>query len=146
MIFDLVSLCRDLLGHSVIVRMHVHGSSMYPTIRSGDLVEIHPSPAPHPRRGDIILFESSRGLTLHRVRQIRPDGAIVARGDAARQNDAPIGLEMVVGVARTRVRNGRRSILKRFYSPLLGELRRFGSRVLSFPLRRPPTTSFERAS
>jgi len=74
------------------------GDSMYPAIRNGDFVEIAPCQVSDLRRGDIVLASIGRGLTLHRVVRIAPDG-IVMRGDNALTTDPPFGPSDLLGRA-----------------------------------------------
>ena len=71
---------------------------MYPTIRSGDAVEISPCEVSDLRRGDIVLASIPRGLTLHRVIRISPQG-IVMRGDNSVRADPPFGASNLLGRA-----------------------------------------------
>lgn len=50
------------------------------------------------RRGDIVLASLERGLTLHRVVRIVPEG-IVMRGDNALRTDPPFGPSELIGRA-----------------------------------------------
>ncbi len=63
----------------------VHGSSMLPTLRSGDLVVMHR--AATYRVGDVVVYRVPAGqpgaghLVVHRIAGRRADGAFVMRGD-----------------------------------------------------------------
>jgi hypothetical protein len=71
---------------------------MYPAIRSGDAVEISPCEVSDVRRGDIVLASIPRGLTLHRVIRISPQG-IVMRGDNSLRPDPMFGASNLLGRA-----------------------------------------------
>lgn len=89
---------RDLLASGHRARFRAMGDSMYPAIRSGDSVEIAPCEVSDVRRGDIVLASIERGLTLHRVVRIGPEG-IVMRGDNALRTDPPFGSSALLGRA-----------------------------------------------
>lgn len=133
---DFSSICRDLLRSDVGVRMHVHGASMYPTLRTGDLVDLRPI-AGRVRRGDLILFDSSRGVTLHRVVRTGAAG-IVTRGDAATTHDALVQPHDVLGIVASRTREGRTVALgrPRLLSSLVTSRIRFSFRRFRRALRR----------
>jgi signal peptidase I len=87
---------RELLASGQRARFRAEGDSMYPTIRSGDMVEIAPCEADSLRPGDIVLAMTRRGLTLHRIARISNAG-IVIRGDNAISSDAPVAPEDILG-------------------------------------------------
>ncbi len=82
--------CEAALGDGVRVRFRADGRSMRPNVSDGDTVVVAPLSAGRPRRGDIALTRGDRGFVLHRVvGWDAATGAIVTRGDAGQQNDAP---------------------------------------------------------
>ena len=87
---------RDVLASGYRARFMAMGDSMHPTIRSGDAVEIAPCDVSDLRRGDIVLASLARGLTLHRVVRISPQG-IVMRGDNALREDPPFSPAELLG-------------------------------------------------
>jgi len=60
--------------------IRVAGGSMRPALVHGDVVVVERDKMP--TRGEVVLIRSGRGLFLHRVRQLRSDGALITRGDA----------------------------------------------------------------
>ncbi len=82
--------CEAALDDGVRIRFRADGRSMQPNVLDGDTVVVAPISAGKPKRGDIALTRNDRGFVLHRV--IGWDlatGAIITRGDAGQQNDAP---------------------------------------------------------
>ncbi|MCM1567437.1 MAG: signal peptidase I [Dehalobacter sp.] len=66
------------------------GESMYPTLRSLDVITVTPYNGQKVRRGDIIVFISPKVSNLkvaHRVVAINSNG-IITRGDHSKENDA----------------------------------------------------------
>jgi len=91
---------REVLADGHDARFRASGDSMYPTIRSGDYLQIARCEASDLRRGDVVLASMSRGLTAHRIVRIgERDGKfrIVTRGDNALRSDVPIEGGDVVG-------------------------------------------------
>ena len=95
---------RELLAAGHTARFRASGDSMYPSIRSGDFLDIVPCAPSQLRRGDIVLAAMKRGLTAHRiVRIIERDGAfdgaleIITRGDNSLRSDRPIGAADILG-------------------------------------------------
>ncbi len=64
------------------------GTSMHPTFRSGDLLEVVPCPASQIACGDVIVFRQSGNgdLTAHRVSSIAKEG-FITRGDNSSTTD-----------------------------------------------------------
>jgi signal peptidase I len=86
----------DLLGRGIAARFHATGESMSPTIRSGEHVRVAPV-SPHSLRiGDVVLVRAERGLTVHRVVEITPDG-ITTRGDNTLRRDPAVRHQHILG-------------------------------------------------
>jgi signal peptidase I len=120
---------RDLLTEGHGARFRAAGDSMYPAIRDGELVDIVPCDASSLRRGDIVLAAMRRGLTLHRIVRISPDG-IITRGDNATCDDGIItsanllGREMNRSSGNNKWRSTAKSVkIIRFAAELLRRLR-----------------------
>lgn len=64
------------------------GNSMYPLLRSGDILDISPLQGSSPHRGDVIaaLPPGEELTVVHRVTGVTPEG-IVTRGDNVRETD-----------------------------------------------------------
>ena len=93
------ALYREHLGRGNCLRFRALGSSMWPWMRSGDLV--HVSPAERLSVGDIVLYERGQEWFVHRL--IRVEGTparpqrLILRGDGLPAEDAPVGAEQVLG-------------------------------------------------
>ncbi len=75
----------------------VSGSSMWPTLKKGDLVAVKGVDAVDDLQvGDIIAFRHGNGLAVHRIVSIEGE-VITTRGDANLQEDPPINIDQVVG-------------------------------------------------
>lgn len=73
---------------------------MYPSIVSGDLLDVVPCGVSELRRGDVVLAGMERGLTAHRIVRLRDrDGAIeiTTRGDNSLRADRPIVGSNILG-------------------------------------------------
>jgi len=91
---------RELLAAGHTARFRASGDSMYPAIRGGDNLHVVPCDASKLRAGDIILANTDRGLTAHRIVRIRDaEGAlwITMRGDNALRCDRAVTYEDVLG-------------------------------------------------
>ena len=91
---------RELLSSGHTARFRASGDSMYPSIRSGDYLNVVPCTLSELRRGDIVLAATKRGLTAHRIVRISERGGsvrIVIRGDNALRSDGPIEVGDVLG-------------------------------------------------
>jgi signal peptidase len=83
---------------------------MYPAIRDGEAVRVEPIGSHEIRRGDILLYQSERGVTAHRVVGVKEDDGgrvFTLRGDALAMCDAPVRAEQVLGRLVAVERKGR---------------------------------------
>jgi hypothetical protein len=127
---------EDMLRRGHQVRFRADGWSMYPAIRSGEMITVEPLGGSPIGVGDVLLYRRGRAVIAHRVvrmrsssgrlverRQRNPrDPRLVLQGDAADCCDEPIGPEQVLGrvVAVERAgRRGRRGVPSLRWSRLL---------------------------
>lgn len=104
--------------HWGTINLQVRGSSMYPTIVSGEFVTVAALSAQALHCGDLVVAELDSGLiVVHRL--VRSDGILVTKGDANRQTDLPVKRLLGRVIAK---RATFRSRLRRAYWPVL----RFG--------------------
>ena len=108
-----MSCCTDASSpcEAEIARPHtelVSGSSMWPFIRSGDVVTAEPLGETPPRLGDVLAVTLPRSgkLALHRAVS-RADGGWVMRGDALEVADGVVSAEDVLGRVVDCERGGR---------------------------------------
>ncbi len=75
----------------------VSSQSMWPTLKKGDLIFVKGVDKVEDLAvGDIIAFEHPKGITVHRVVEIRGD-LITTKGDGNQAEDKPISFDQVVG-------------------------------------------------
>lgn len=87
--------------------VYVEGGSMEPALFPGDVV-VYRRNAPHPVRGELVLFEHDGGLVVHRVAGIDREGDLRTCGDANDSLDAePVTPEDVRGIVVVVVPTGR---------------------------------------
>jgi signal peptidase I len=79
------------------VCFRVLGASMFPWIRSGDLVFVRSFAYEQALRGDVVLFERAGRLFVHRVIRAAAaaagggeSGALITKGDALDAEDEPV--------------------------------------------------------
>jgi hypothetical protein len=102
------SLLADTLVRVGRVQLRAIGTSMWPTIRSGDVLEVQRCAANELRVGDIVLVKGLGGIRVHRLlrRGTEVDClGIVTRGDSHWRADESVAesnvLGRVVRVSRT---------------------------------------------
>ena len=102
-------LCADLLQSGRPVRFRAPGASMHPTIRDGEVVTVVPVPTREIKRGDVLLYQTDRGLTAHRVirRLPGPKTAFRVRGDAPGSEEERVAANRVLGKVASVERAGR---------------------------------------
>jgi len=107
---ELMPVICAALGRNQHVRLTATGSSMYPFIRSGDVVELEPLHLP-PVVGDLVLAKCPAGsgaerYVLHRVIRVQA-GEYFLRGDAQKDWEGPFTRGDLLGRAILRYRHGR---------------------------------------
>jgi signal peptidase I len=98
------------------VCFRVLGASMFPWIRSGDLVFVRRFAYEQASRGDVVLFERADRLFVHRVIRAAvagagggERGALITKGDALDAEDEPVTRAEFLGLV-LRVHRGDRHI------------------------------------
>jgi signal peptidase I len=103
-------LIHDALASGRAVRFRASGSSMHPTIRDGEVIEVAPVAHRHIAPGVVLLYQHRRRMLAHRVVGVTPHDVgevLELRGDANGACDAPVGADAVVGQVVGVWRNGR---------------------------------------
>jgi hypothetical protein len=130
------AISSELLAGGCGVRFRAEGGSMYPTIRSGELVTVVPVDASSVRLGDILLCDSLGRIVAHRVTAIEIDFAgtprFTLRGDASVLPDAPIGPGEILARVIAVDRGGRQIRLGRWRPAALRFLERCSLRLLAW--------------
>jgi signal peptidase I len=123
---EFYALGKELAESGISVRLELHGCSMYPFIKDGDVAQITPISMPEAKVGDVIFFRSGDRLLAHRViRRIREGEGLrlVTRGDNSCQEDSPVSTEAdLVGRVEVVYRDERDIGLDRGFSRFLGHL------------------------
>jgi len=104
---------HEALTSGALVRFRAEGTSMYPTIRDGEVVTIAPIACGEIVRGDVLMCRHSERFLTHRVVAVNDftgcdgDRVFHLRGDAKAACDAPVAAVNVVGRVISVDRNGR---------------------------------------
>jgi len=99
----------DLLLTSKKVRFTIEGTSMYPTLRAGDVVEIEPPSQETLKKGDLVIFQKQKRLICHRLVDLfEEDGEtwIKTKGDTVEESDTPLALRQILGKVTRIERDG----------------------------------------
>ena len=131
---------QPLVDQGTSFLLCVYGSSMYPTIRDGDVVQVRPVQPGEIGTGDIFLFQNSGRLFVHRLVAKARQGdrlLLVAKGDANPRPDKQVEPSDVLGkIVEVRRRRHRRSLESgsrhRIESFLFVRFPQLGSRLASF--------------
>ena len=96
-----MSLTKEIIDRDEVFCFAPVGGSMYPFIRSRDVIHIKPAHRASLRYGDIILFcDEKGGLLAHRIIKKRKTGdrsAFFVKGDALAGDDGYIEREAIIG-------------------------------------------------
>jgi signal peptidase I len=107
-----VELFAQVLRSGGMISLRVFGGSMWPWLRSGDVIEVRRDAPARIHPGDIVLFVREKRLFAHRV--IRKStqhsrAVLVTKGDALPRADAPLADDELLGRVFS-VRRGPRKI------------------------------------
>jgi hypothetical protein len=98
-------LVRQVLRRFGAVRLRAFGSSMLPAIRPGDLLDVERAAPAGIVPGDVVLFERSGRLFVHRV-VWHARGLLQTGGDAHWRRDPPGAADDLLGVVIAVSRDG----------------------------------------
>lgn len=125
------------------VCFRVLGASMFPSIRSGDLVFVRSFSYEQASRGDVVLYERGGRLFVHRVIKgamggagIKRSHALITKGDALDGEDEPVTRAEFLGRVIRLHRGDRHIDMESVGRIMMGRLIARFSRV-SFALYRP---------
>jgi hypothetical protein len=132
-----LDLAAEVLATFGQARLPVTGTSMFPCMRPGDLLEIR-RPSAAIQTGDAVVFERHGRLVVHRVVH-RTGDLLIPRGDRLRHPDAPVSAAAILGCVTAIERRGRRiaprlTPLQRGISALLSRTE-FGTRAALYFVR-----------
>ena len=97
---DDASRITDALADRGQVSMRVHGTSMLPWVRPGNIAVIRQTSIENVRCGDIVLFRRDSHLFVHRIvekRGQRNTAQLFSKGDAHPTSDGPVGQGQLLG-------------------------------------------------
>lgn len=103
-------LAADVLRDHAQLRLRAHGGSMFPAIRSGDILEIRQCAADAVQRGDVVLRLEEGRLFAHRVMNTFVDDGesfVVTRGDSHWRCDPAWSASRLLGRVTEVTRDGR---------------------------------------
>lgn len=123
---DFLRLATEILTRGEVLRFRARGGSMYPWIKSGDLVEVEPIQASGVRLGDSVLCRHGENRAIvHRVISIGTQQGVTVlttKGDSARLPDRPVLPEQVLGRVVAIHKGATRVQVGRGWGRLLGRL------------------------
>jgi len=132
-----LGLATEVLASFGQALLPVTGSSMFPRMQPGDLLEIR-SPSHPIRTGEVVVFLLHARLVVHRVVS-RTGDLYITRGDRRRFPDAPVHAAAILGYVTAIERRGRRisprfTLWRRIVSTVLRHTE-LGTRVAVYSVR-----------
>ena len=106
----LVDFAETILDENHLLRIRMHGFSMYPFLKAGDVGIVDKCLADQLRIGDIVVFKSQQKLIAHRLIAIKDENKqtlYVAKGDKNKFVDATFPAEALFGKIISIERNGK---------------------------------------
>ncbi len=129
--------------------LKVSGKSMFPWIREEDIVFLRRAKIKDIARGDVIVFEKSGTLCVHRVLSVDgnaaeggTDVALITKGDATADSDEPVAADEFRGKVEFVYRRNREIKIARGWRKYLGRFLAFVSPAT--PWWRPATSLLDR--
>jgi signal peptidase I len=108
-------LATTLLRSVGEAKLSVAGSSMLPSLRPGDILEIQRVPDGDLSLGDIVVFARENRLVVHRITQLKreqDDVSVITRGDRSPKADAPVLAGELLGKVRI-IQRGNQTVIPR---------------------------------
>ncbi len=103
---DFSLLVQALIEKNAAVKFKVTGKSMYPNIRSGDVITLVPCAERTPEPGDVVglLDSKNRQIIVHRIIK-KNDGRFLVKGDNVIRSDGYYPRDKIIGVLTELERN-----------------------------------------
>lgn len=76
----------------------VTSGSMWPALKTGDLILIEGVTKQDLKKGDVVVWRNEGGFTIHRIVTLN-DSTAVTKGDANFKEDEPVAYEDIIGRA-----------------------------------------------
>lgn len=93
-----IELMEEILNKGNELQFKALGGSMYPLIRSGDIITVKPIKIGDVTVGDIIFYKNKNKYFVHRLIKIVNDkSTFITRGDFLPQYDDPIDSSQILG-------------------------------------------------
>ncbi|MGB6876334.1 MAG: signal peptidase I [Candidatus Acidiferrales bacterium] len=132
--------------------LKVTGKSMFPWIREEDIVFLRRAKIKDIARGDVVVFEKSGTLCVHRVLSVEGnaaaeggiDVALITKGDATADSDDPVSADEFRGKVEFVYRRNREIRIARGWRKYLGKFLAFVSPAT--PWWKPATSLLNRES
>jgi signal peptidase I len=105
---DLLKLCQETLGKGSHLRFRALGGSMYPFIRSGDIITAKPIPPENLTVGQVLFYYKDGSFFAHRLKERSSNSLMITRGDNLPFNDNFITPSEVLGKIVTIERRGKK--------------------------------------
>src|SRR6266403_296822 len=102
-----LELAAEVLELAGCSRIRVQGTSMLPSLRPGDEIELQSASAHEIQIGDVIAYRRAGRLFVHRVIKKNSPRELVTRGDTLPQPDAPVSELEVLGLVSAVQRDGK---------------------------------------
>jgi len=97
---SLLELFQESLRRGGVFRLRVLGSSMFPSIRSGDVISVKPIEPEAISIGDVIFYQNADRFFAHRLvgkNRVNGDPLFITRGDHLPFCEPPISTSQVLG-------------------------------------------------
>jgi signal peptidase len=118
-----LNISTGLLQAGYSIEFRASGSSMYPTIKDGEMITVQPIEISKIKIGDIVLYRTQTGVIAHRVVHVKRPNQLFLCGDASNSFDAPVMPQQILGKVISTIRAGRKILLDKKASSIVRILR-----------------------
>lgn len=116
-------LTQEVLAQGFYLQIKGRGMSMYPLVRTGDILLVEPTSAAKLNIGDIVFYRLPTGnYVVHRLIKKNGTATLLTKGDNLSYYDTPISVDEVLGKVIQIEGSGKRVKLNGWPSRVLGWL------------------------
>ena len=121
-----VELFKELLNSNTPVSLKSSGNSMFPIIKSNDILIVKSKENQLLKKGNLVVFLSGKNLVCHRIKRVISQKIFETQGDSCLHSDGYIPEDEILGiVVQKKNKSNLPIILSKSASKIFGQFYRF---------------------